>query len=435
MAELSSVRTMLACAAEKGWKVIQADFTTACLNAKLDEPVYTQQPPGLEEGNGQTVWKLNRALCGMKQSGKLWYNELRGALKNLGYRPTVTDPCVFTREHGNAKDIIAVYVDDLLVTGTADRGRLDKIVAELGNVYSVTNLGTARHLLGISISRAGNRLCLDQTAFLRKTLEEVGTPLTQRSTPWDHRSNEDDPGDALDAEGTQRYRRLLGKVMYAANYTRPDVAFAVSNLSRWMQEPRALHQRKLTRLLQYLTGTLELGILYQREAGTCEVTAYSDAALGHDRSQGRGRSGVIVKLGGGPVCWGSRVQRTVADSSQAARRPRGDADDTEGQQPVLEELGCKSQKPLVILEDNDGMRAMAMGDVGGKKRCRHLALKYHLVRESCEEGKVRVERVGTRDQAADILTKGNHGRVEWNRLVALMGMADKANRIASCEGA
>ncbi len=102
---------------------------------------------------------------------------------------------------------------------------------------------------------------------------------------------------------------------------------------------------------------------------------------------------------------------------------------------LLEELGCKSQKPPVILEDNDGMRAMAMGDVGGKKLCRHLALKYHLVRESCEEGKVRVERVGTRDQAADILTKGNHGRVEWNRLVALMGMADKANRTASCEGA
>ncbi len=62
VAELSYIRAMLACAAEKGWEVVQADFTTAYLNAKLDEPVYMQKPPGLEEGNGQTVWKLNRAL-------------------------------------------------------------------------------------------------------------------------------------------------------------------------------------------------------------------------------------------------------------------------------------------------------------------------------------------------------------------------------------
>ncbi len=89
----------------------------------------------------------------------------------------------------------------------------------------------------------------------------------------------------------------------------------------------------------------------------------------------------------------------------------------------------------MILEDNDGVRAMAMGNVGGKKRCRHLALKYHLVRESCEEGRMRVERVSTSDQAADALTKGNHGRVEWNRLVGLVGMVDTASRVALREGA
>ncbi len=373
----------------------------------------------------------------MKQSGKLWYNELKGTLKNLGYRPAVTDPCVFTREHGNTKDIIAVYVDDLLVTGTADRGRLDTIVAELGSVYSISNLGTARHLLGISIDRTEEKLRLGQTAFLRKMLEEVGTPLTLRSTPWDHRNDEDDPGDVLDAEGVRTYRRLLGKVMYASNCTRPDISFAVFNLSRWMQEPRALHQRKLVRLCQYLAGSIMLGLSYQRQTGSCEVTTYSDAALGDDLSQGKGRSGVVVKIGGGPVCWGSHTQQTVANSSQAAEllAIHEAMQMTLKTNNLLEELGCTSHVAPVILEDNDGTRAMAMGKVGGKKRCRHLALKYHLVRESCEEGKVEVKRVRTRDQAADILTKGNHGRVEWNRLVALMGMADKANRIASCEGA
>ncbi len=142
--------------------------------------------------------------------------------------------------------------------------------------------------------------------------------LVPRSTPWDHRRGEDDPGKALDTKEARRYRRLLGKTMYAANCTRPDISYSVSNLSRWMQEPRALHQGKLIRLCRYLTGAPTLGILYQRKAGSCKVTNYSDATLGSDLSQGRWRSGIVVKIGGGPVCWRSCVQQAVTDSSQAA---------------------------------------------------------------------------------------------------------------------
>ncbi len=169
----------------------------------------------------------------------------------------------------------------------------------------------------------------------------------------------------------------------------------------------------------------------------CAVTTYSDAALGDDLSKGRGRSGVIVKIGGGPVCWGSHTQQTVTDSSQAAEllAIHEATQMTLKVSNLLEELGCKSREPPVILEDNDGARATATGCIGRKKRCRHLDLKYHLVRESYEEGKLKIERVDTRDLAADILTKGNQGRVEWNRLVGLIGMVDTANRIASREGA
>ncbi len=258
-----------------------------------------------------------------------------------------------------------------------------------------------------------------------------------RSTPWDHRSDEDDPGEALDTEEARKYRRLLGTVMHAANCTRPDISFAVSNLSRWMQEPRAQHQRKLTRLCQYLAGTPALGPFYHRKTGSCEVTAYSDAALGHDLSRGRGKSGVIVKVAVGPACWRSRIQQTVTDSSQAAEllAIHEATQMTLSVNNLLEELGCKSREPPVILEDNDGTRAMVAGSSGGKKRCRHLALKYHLVRESCEEGRVSVKRVPTREQAADALTKGNHGRVEWNRLIGLAGIVDTASKVALCEGA
>ncbi len=167
-------------------------------------------------------------------------------------------------------------------------------------------------------------------------------------------------------------------------------------------------------------------------------TAYSDVALGHDLSQGKGRSGAIVKIGGGPVCWGRHVQQTVANSSQAAEllAIHEATQMTLKINNLLEELGCRSQVLPMILEDNNGTIATAMDKVGGKKWCRHLALKYHLIRESCEEKKIRVEQVGTRDQAADALTKGNHhSKAEWNRLVGLVGMVDTTKRIALREEA
>ncbi len=97
----------------------------------------------------------------------------------------------------------------------------------------------------------------------------------------------------------------------------------------------------------YLAGTSTLGLFYRRKAGSCKVTAYSDAALGHDLSQGRGRSGVIVKIGRRPVCWKTSIQQTVADSSQAAEllAIHEATQMTLSINNLLEELGCKSREP------------------------------------------------------------------------------------------
>ncbi len=317
-------------------------------------------------------------------------------------------------------------MDDLLVTGTDDRGKLDALVAELGDSYDITNLGSVNHLLGISMSRTKEGIQLDQATYLRSILRELGEALTPRSTPWNAREDEDDPGEPLNTEGARKYRRMLGRAMYAANCTRPDISFAVSNLSGSMQEPKSLHWRRLIRLFQYLAGTPTLGLQYRKGTGDCKVTAYSDAALGNDLSRGRGRTGIVVKLGGGPVYWASNTQPVVADSSQAAEllAVHAAVQSTLRTNNLLDEVGCKSDVPPTVFEDNDGTRAIVTGEASGKKRCRHLSLKYHLVRESHEEGRIKVERVDTKDQAADTLTKGSHGKTEWSRLLGIVGMVN-----------
>ncbi|MCP4126225.1 MAG: Ty1/Copia family ribonuclease HI [Gammaproteobacteria bacterium] len=266
----------------------------------------------------------------------------------------------------------------------------------------------------MSIARTESGIQLSQAAYIHRITEELGESLTPRSTPWQAREEQDTEEEPLGFEGAQNYRRMVVKSMYAANCTRPDISFTVSNLSRHMQEPKAAHWRKLIRLFQYLANSPTLGLMYKKGTGDCEIITYADAALGDDLTRGKGRTGVVVKVGGGPVHWARKTQPVVADSSQAAEllAVHSAAQSTLRISNLLEEVGCESKTIPTILEDNDGTRAIITGEANGKKRCRHLALKYHLVRESCEEGSIRVARVSTREQAADILTKGGHGRAE-----------------------
>ncbi len=188
VARYSSIRTLLAFAIEMGMQIHQMDVVTAFLNGDLKEEIYMQQPPGyIQPGNENLVCKLKKSLYGLKQSPRCWNEKLCQHLKSLGFKESAADPCVFIRQQKKELQIIAVYVDDLILVAKSSE-EMKQLKDDLSSRFKMKDLGKLHYCLGISVNlnESTNTICLDQSRYLLKILEKYGlTEAKTVSTPAD----------------------------------------------------------------------------------------------------------------------------------------------------------------------------------------------------------------------------------------------------------
>jgi hypothetical protein len=119
IARLESIRILLAYATHNDFKLYQMDVKSAFLNGPIQEEVYVEQPPGFEdEEYPNHVYKLHKALCGLKQAPKTWYECLRDFLIESGFRIGKADSTLFTRKMGKDLFVCQIYVDDIIFGST-----------------------------------------------------------------------------------------------------------------------------------------------------------------------------------------------------------------------------------------------------------------------------------------------------------------------------
>ncbi len=427
VAELSTIRMLLALAAKGKQAVMQADFPNAYVNADIEEDVYVCQPKGLEQRDKDGyVCKLKKALYGCPISGRRWNQTLTKALISLGFKGTSIDHCLFHRESGNIKDLLAIYVDDVLVTSSNGADGADKVLDELSKVFELKKLGKARHILGLGIHQEEKGVFLEQSAYARAVLEEVDyLDAKARGTPWDSHLVEDN--DKLNCYETKMFRRILGQLAYLANGTRPDLTWAVSRLASEISSPSKGAWERIKRLLRYLNGTKELGLRYKPNEGALELETFVDSSFAADKRRGRSVTGFVTYLNGGVIIWKSRLQDTVADSPNAAEYIAlyDSAKAKMGLRYLFEVIGERVEGSCTIHEDNNGARRLAM-DGMGQKKCRHLPIKYHFIQELCKTKEIKIVRVSTAEQQADLLTKGSHSSKSHLFLRCKLGVVNQA---------
>ena len=312
---LETFRFLLALAERHKLKVHGMDFVAAYLNGKLTEDIYMRQPPGYDDGSGR-MCKLRLSIYGLRQSANVWNRTLDAAFKDLGFTRLIADQCVYIRRDSPDAPpiIVAVHVDDMTLLARTDK-EIAWLKGELGSKFKVTDLGELNHLLGMQISRSRNgSISLHQTTYAKRVLESVGmAKCSTVSTPLDPNVKltqlaEDDPKIG-DPTLCRLYRSGLGKLMWLAVGTRPDIAYAVQHLSQFSQRPGPEHYTALKRVFRYLQGTLHLGITYHNKD---DITVYSDADWANDVVDRRSISGYLTLFSGAPVSWSSRKQPTVA---------------------------------------------------------------------------------------------------------------------------
>ena len=296
VARYASIRLILALAAHYDWELHQMDVVTAYLNGALDVPIYMRAPQGLELTNERCpddhVCLLLKSLYGLKQSGRQWHANINHSLVSKGFVPLHADRCVYVRRRTSSIAIIALYVDDLLIACNTTK-ELTAIKRELTQKYEMQDIGEASFLLGIDIrrDRSNRSISIGQPAYINTLLMRHGmADCNSTSTPMDtavsHELLTAAEGYRAASTLTRDYQSIIGGLMFAAICTRPDIAFAVSRLSRYCSNPTDEHYTAAKRVLRYLKGTVQCRITYTGTAAehSPQLVAYCDADWAQTRT-------------------------------------------------------------------------------------------------------------------------------------------------------
>ena len=243
----------------------------------------------------------------------------------LGYTRSSYDCCVYyNRLKDDSFIYLVLYVDDMLIA-TKKKYDIQKLKGLLSAEFEMKDLGAARKILGMEIIRDRERrkLFLSQRSYIQKVLARFGMssskPIDTPSAVNIHLTVMFAPQSEEEKEYMSRvpYASAVGSLMYAMVCTRPDLAHAVSVVSRFMGQPGREHRQAVKRIFRYLRGTSDVGLIYGGDT-QCLVTGYSDSDYAGDVDTRRSMTGYVFTLGGSVVSWKATLQPTVTLSTTEA---------------------------------------------------------------------------------------------------------------------
>ena len=247
---MNSIRVFLGLVVSLDLELEQLDVKTAFLHGDLKEEIYMDQPKGFKvKRNEDMICKLKKSLYSLKQAPRQWYKKFNSFMVGHEYTRTNADHCAYVRKFPNDKFIILLlYVDDMLIVGQ-DAGLIGNLKKDLFKSFDMKDLGIARQILGMQILRdmKAKKLWLSQEKYIKQVLERFNMKHAKpvNTTLGSHfklikRSCSSSKKERGDIASTI-YSSTVGSLMYAMVCTRPDIARAISVISRFMVNPGKDH--------------------------------------------------------------------------------------------------------------------------------------------------------------------------------------------------
>ncbi|CAI7760969.1 unnamed protein product [Closterium sp. NIES-53] len=432
------LRVMFGMAANRGWRIKQMDITTAFLNGIILEELYMLQPEGLDDGSGR-VCTLKKAIYGLKQAPRAWYHKLEETLLAGGFKKSECDHSLFPLQEKEQFLKLLVYVDDILLFSKSS-AMIERVEEMLEMQFKCSKMGDVKYYLGMHVERDLDKgvLRLHQRKYCeglaeKYGLQDGGKPATPLPSGFTVEPCADE--EVVGESDRKLFHSMVGALNYAANHTRPDIAFATSRLASVVSRPSHEQMEAAKGLVCYVSATASVGLEYsavrqrlQRGAadlskGEMLLTCYTDASFNSVKADGTSIGGYVCLFGGGAVSWRSKKQNEVGLSSCETEYMalHHGAKDVVWLRRLLEEIGLCQKEPTVIFCDNESAVKLA------KNAClhgltKHIRPKWHWVRRLLDK-EVRLEIVKTHQQAADILTKRLAESEHWKgmKLVGMTG--------------
>ncbi|GAA0156439.1 transmembrane signal receptor [Lithospermum erythrorhizon] len=364
VAKMSTVRRFLAVAAVRGWKLHQMDVHNAFLHGDLQEELYMKPPPGFERGVEGKVCRLCKSLYGLKQAPCCWFAKPASSLRAYGFSHSCSDYTLFSYVRGDIRVHVLIYVDDLIISNN-NSAALFAFKDYLSSCFHMKDLGVLKYFLGIEVARSSEGIYLCQRKYVLDIIAEYG---------------------------------LLGE--------RP---------AGFPMEPN--HK------LGESTSTLLENVPVEAETRPLGCSSPS-GALSKEFSGSRSITGWLVFLGGSPISWKTKKQKTVSLSSSEAeyRSLTALTCELKWLKGLLMGLGVSSIDAVPVYCDSQSALHLAHNPVF-HERSKHIEVDCHFVQDAIQDGTIVASYVSTTSQLADFFTTPL-GKQRFDFLLCKLGICD-----------
>jgi transposase InsO family protein len=437
----SSLRFLLSIAIERGLLIHQLDVKSAFLTCDLDEEVLMLPPAGYL-ADQRVVLRLNKAIYGLKQASLAWYRRLNTFLVSIGFSVSDADPCVFWRQDPTPLWIFA-HVDDLIIIGSDPlffRSQMEK-------EFQIKYMGDAAFLLGMKLDRHTSGIVLHQCQYIqRKLVEFAAFDLPPASCPLDPKSR---LSKASASDHNQflalniNYRSLIGSLNHLSVLTRPDISFAISKLSQFLENPGLTHYTAAMQVLRFLHGTMYRGLNFKKQ-DIYTLKTFIDADWANCPDTRRSHTGFLVLRDSHLISWKSTKQATVSlSSTEAEYKALADAckDIVWIRNLSSEILTDSNTDPAITYVDNRGAIDLALSQISQNGfRTKHMDLRLHFIRDLIAQNLVKITYVASNRNIADFLTKPV-GRLNITRAIvtfstnasSISALCSQAPSMSACQ--
>ena len=408
-----------------GWTFGSLDYSQAYLNADIDELCYMRAPESLREYDhkgDELYWRLKKVIYGHPKGSRLWADCLHKKLQQLGFTQFKTDQCAYAKwDNWNTSrigadstiTIILVHSDDLILASN-NHDNLQNIKIQLLQAFEGVDQGDLTSFCGVEINSTPTSLELSMDYYWDKLLTKFDISDSDlQDTPLKAKILRSECPATPDKARQREYLQIIGSIIYGYTHCRLDLAHAVNMFTRVMHSPSANHLVQLRNFLKYINKTKASRMTYHKDPSVyygMDFTFFGNVDSSHadDPDTMRSTGGWFFFLRPGQGCVAAKSGQTpdVALSSTESETIWACSAATQGayMKQLLDETRIFNRVTFELHEDSQPAINAQKRNVSQSK-FRHIKTKYYYIRQLIYDGWVKMVKVDTKDQVADMTTK------------------------------